>query len=114
MDKLAAEAWFSNLPQTDKVIVLLSVMHLLTVAIRDIFLDYADDCETRSRLAYRISELNHRLTSAAGSIMKGEETYPDEVIVEMLLDGPNPPELQPYFPWVLEQAKRYSDNRAGA
>jgi hypothetical protein len=113
MDKLAMQSWFSALSPSDKVVVLLDVMHELTIATRSVFLDYAGDCEARSRLAYAISELNHRLTAAAGAMMQNRETYPDDVLIEMLFEGPSHPELQPYFPYVLKCARQYQARRSG-
>jgi hypothetical protein len=114
MDKLATQSWFSALSPTDKVIFLLAVLHDLTVAVRSIVHDYADDCETRSRLVYAISELNHRLTAAAWETMEGRETYPDDALIDMLFEGPNHKELKPYFPYVLEHPMQYLRNRGQA
>jgi hypothetical protein len=121
MDKFAMRSWFSALSSPDKVAILLNVMYELTLVVRSVFLDYPKDCETRAKLAYAISELNHRLTAAATDTMQGQDKYAD-ALIEMLFERPKYPELQPYFPFVLEQAvervknarKNLKINRASA
>jgi len=112
MDKSATTAWLGTLSATEKVRALLSVMHELTIVVRSVFHDYSDDCATRSRLAYKISELNHMLTSAALGTIENRATYPDDVLVETLSDQSRYPELAPYFPFVLERVAQQFHNRA--
>lgn len=113
MDKHAAQSWFSALSQSEKAMVLLRVMFELTLVVRGVFV-YHQDSETRWRLAYSISELDHRLTSAALAIMQNRETYPDDVIVDMLFERPEHSELESYFPYVFEQAARYFAGKQGS
>jgi hypothetical protein len=107
MDKLAAQSWFSSLSQQDKAVVLISVMHELTVVMRSVFYDYANNCETKSGVAYQISELNHHLTSAALALIQHRNTYPDAHLIDMLYERPNSPELEQYFPHVFERVMHY-------
>lgn len=93
--------------------VLLRVMFELTLMVRGISV-YHHDSETRWRLAYSISELNHRLTSAALAIMQNRDTYPDDLLVEMLFERPAHPELEQSFPYVFEQAAQYFIGKQGS
>lgn len=112
MDKSGISVWLGTLSPIEKVTVFLGVMHELTIVVRSVFHDYSDDCAARSRLAYKISELNHMLTSAALATIQNKTTYPDEVLVEILSDQSNYPELTPYFPFVLERVAQQFQNRA--
>lgn len=95
MDLAAIQAWFRALPQSEKVVVLLGIMWQFTLIMRGIALP-SNDCEARWRIAYRLSELNHRFTSAASAMIRGEATYPDDVLMEILLEQqPSYPELEP-------------------
>jgi hypothetical protein len=118
MDVETAKAWFTRLTPVDKVVVLARTMWEMTLIVRWIFSTPYDD-GTRARLAYAMSEFDHRLSSAAVSLLQDQNTYPDDVLVEMFYLPPSEPELAPYFPFVLLQAAKYFDNsrragRAGA
>jgi hypothetical protein len=93
MDLGAAQSWFRRLSQSDKVIVLLKIMWEFTLIMRDISLS-SNDYETRWRLAYHLSEMNHAFTSAASAMIRGQPTFPDDVLMEILLDQSNYPGLQ--------------------
>ncbi len=81
-------------------------MHSLTVSMRSILIDYPDDAETRWRLAYKISEMNHAFTSAAQSAIYGELSYSDDDLIGILLEHPNNPELE-HEGWIaLDSAYR--------
>jgi|GEM_PF-5903017 len=112
MDKSAMSVWLGTLSRTEKVTVLLGVMHELTIVVRSVFHDYSDDCATRSKLAYKISELHHMLTSAALGTIENRATCPDNDLVEILSDQSNYPELTPYFPFVLERVADRFRNRS--
>jgi hypothetical protein len=101
MDMPAIQAWFSALPKSDKVLALLTFMFEITIVVRAVFHDNPHDCETRSRLAYHLSEMNHAFTSAAIATIKNEPTYPDDILLEILLDQASYPELESYCRYVL-------------
>lgn len=94
MDLKAAQAWFRGCSPHQKAIALLDIMFHLTLTMRGISVYLADDCETRWRLAYHLSEMNHAFTRAASAMMQGEETYPADVLIEILVDQSNYPELE--------------------
>ena len=98
----AIRAWFSALPASDKVYALLVIMHEITIVMRTISVDYPHDCETRWRLAYRLSQMNHRFTAAALAMMLNEPTYPDDELLEILLRQERNPELARACRQVLE------------
>ena len=111
MDKDAMVVWFGNLPREQKVAFLLDVMHELTIVVRSMFHDHADDCEMRSKAAYDVSELNHRLTSAALAILGGEPTYSDAALIEMLAEPSSDSTLLRYVSFASEQAFRRLSGR---
>src|SRR5262249_22722257 len=104
-------SWFSSLSNSDKVNVLLIFMHEITILVRTVFLGYESDCEMRSRLAYHLSEINHRFTSAALALMEGRPTYPDDVLIEILVEQPNDPVLEPYCHDILKKAVQLLTNK---
>lgn len=106
MDRDAYEAWFGRLSLSERASALLAIMHSLTVSMRMIFVDYPDDAEMRWRLAYKISEMNHAFTSAARSAIHGERTYPDDVLIDILLEHTDNPELERHGWIALEDAFR--------
>jgi len=106
MDLAAAQAWFGALPQSEKALVLLGIMWEFTLIMRDISLRYPDDCEMRWRLAYHLSEMNHRFASAASAMMKGEATFPGDVLMEILLDQSSYPELETQCRYALDRVIR--------
>jgi hypothetical protein len=110
MDRAASEAWFGRLSQNQKADVLINVMHGLTIVVRSLFHDYENDCQTRSRLAYYISELNHHLTAAAAVLLENKPTYPDDQLIAMLSAASSQSELSPYFPFVLQRVIERFDN----
>lgn len=93
MDFAAIQAWFNALPRSEKVVVLLNIMFELTLVMRELGLQHSEDCETRWRLAYHLSEMNHRFTSAAWAMMENRPTIPGDVLMEILLDQTSYPEL---------------------
>lgn len=103
MDRPALQSWFSALSPPDKVTALLVVMHEFTIVIRGLSI-YGENCEARWRLAYHLSEINHALTSAACDMMEDKPTYPADVLVEIILDQTDYPELQWQCHHALEQA----------
>ncbi len=103
--------WFGRLSAQQKAIVLVDVMHELTIVVRSVFHDFASKTDTTAPLAYKISELNHRLTSAAFALLIDKPTYPDRALIEMLWNWSETPELMPYFPFVLEQAMTRAEAR---
>jgi hypothetical protein len=104
MDLSETRAWFSSLSNSDKVIVLLIFMYEITILLRTVFLGYENDSETKSRLAYHLSEMNHAFTQAALALMEGKPTYPDDVLIEILIEHPSDPVLEPYCHDILGKA----------
>jgi hypothetical protein len=111
MDLPAIRSWFSSLSNSDKVVVLLVFMYEITIVVRSVFLGCPDDCESRSRLAYRLSEMNHRFTAAALALMEGEPTYPDDELIDILIEQPNDPELAPACHDILLRAVELLTNK---
>lgn len=89
-----AQTKFRALTRHEKVGALVGIIWESTLTMRAISAYFPDDCSTRWRLAYRISEMNHAFSSAASAMLNGTDTYPDEVLMEILLDQSNNPELQ--------------------
>lgn len=85
-------------------------MYELTITLRGIFLHYPNDSETRARLAYRISEINHRLTASARAIMNNQETYPDDVLIDMLFEEDDRSQLG--LSDALDRAMKWQEKRA--
>jgi hypothetical protein len=97
MDAATGNKWFNALPTEDKVTVLLIFMYEITIAMRAVFYDYQDDCETRSRLAYYLSERNHDISQVGISLMDPTSTYWNDGLMEFLRDYSHCPELESYF-----------------
>ena len=111
MDLPEIRSWFSSLSNSDKVIVLLIFMYEITILVRTVFLGYANDCEARSRLAYHLSEMNHAFTQAALALMEGKPTYPDDVLIEILIEHPNDPVIEPHCRDILTTAVQLLANK---
>jgi hypothetical protein len=89
-----AQAKFRALAQHEKVGALIDIIWQSTLTMRGISVYFPDDCQTRWRLAYRLSEMNHRFASAASAMIDGANTYPDDDLMAILLDQSNYPELR--------------------
>lgn len=111
MDLAAAQSWFRTLPQPDKVLVLLGVMWEFTLIMRGIALP-SNDCEARWQTAYRLSEMNHAFASAGSAMIRGEGTYPDDVLMEILLVHSGSPELEKLCREALTHVMRRHDGQA--
>lgn len=111
MDRDAYEAWLGALSLPDRAFALLAIMHSLTVSVRAIFIDYLDDAETRWRLAYKISEMNHAFTSAAQSALDGQLSYSNNDIIGILLEHSNNPELEHHGWFALESVYELMSQR---
>lgn len=112
MDRVAIKNWLSGLAPAEKAIFLMSVMHGLTLTVRWLFYDKEHPCEERIRLMYKISEMNHRFTAAAWQVLESKPTYPDDVLIEILLDHPDCPELEASCWDVLEHSIRSLPNNS--
>lgn len=104
MNQAETIAWYGRLTKAQKLALLLDLMQQLTIVVRSIFHDHAGEPATTSRLAYAISELNHRLTSAASAVLHNRPTLPDHALIGLFFDIPQHVELAQYLPFVLEQA----------
>src|SRR6185295_1640067 len=111
MDLAAAQSWFRTLSQSEQVLVLLGIMWEFTLIMRGISLP-SNDCEARWKIAYRLSEMNHRFTSAASAMIRGEPTFPGDVLMEILLDQRSNPELDPLCREALAQVMRRQTKQA--
>lgn len=96
-----SRCWLGKLSHRQRAAFLLEVMHELTIAVRAIFHDHAGDSDLCARSVYDVSELNHRLTSAAISMLANKPTYP--ALIDMIFGASVDPELSTYLP-VLERA----------
>jgi hypothetical protein len=113
MDLQAAQTWFRALEPPMKVVVLLEIIFQSTLTMRGLSTYYPGDCETRWRLALHLSEMNHRFAAAASATMRNEETYPDDVLIEMLHDQAGYPELQQSCRETLDGVMRRHSKSAG-
>lgn len=113
MDRLAIQSWFNARSRPDKVTILLDVMHELTILVRVVFYDFTHDSDRQLALMFKISEMNHAFTSAARAMMKNETTYPDDVLIEILLDQTSYPELGPGLRHALNTAIERTKARDG-
>lgn len=89
-----AQTKFRALTAHEKAAALIRIIWQSTLIMRTISIYFPDDCATRWRLAYHLSEMNHAFTSAASGMLNGTNTYPDDDLIEILLDQSNYPELQ--------------------
>ncbi len=89
-----AQTKFRALAQHEKAGALIRIIWESTLTMRSISVYFPDDCSTRWRLAYHLSEMNHAFASAASGMLRGTNTYPDDALMEILLDQSNHPELQ--------------------
>ena len=88
-----AQAKFSGLAQHEKAAALIRIIWESTLTMRALSIYLPDDCEKRWRLAYHLSEMNHAFAQAASGMIDGTNTYPDDALMEILLDQSNYPEL---------------------
>jgi hypothetical protein len=110
-DTASFQEWFAKLSRQEQVTALLAVMHGFTIAMRTAQVEHHNHCEGRWRLALRLSEINHRLTSAAYQLMTGQPTFPTNVLIEMILDHPDDSELAGHCRAALERAIRLVPNK---
>ena len=89
-----AQAKFRGLTGHEKAAALIGIIWQSTLTMRAIGTYFPDDCQKRWRLAYHLSEMNHRFASAASAMLDGTNTFPDDVLMEILLDQSNYPELR--------------------
>lgn len=104
MDRTVTETFLAKLLPTEKATFILFVMYELTLTVRALFYDNESPCEQRLKAMYRISEMNHRLTSAAWRRLQGAETYSDDALLQLILEHPDLPELEPSCREALEHA----------
>jgi hypothetical protein len=104
MDRPETEAWFAAQPTPFRLLVLLEVMHWLTIALRDVATRDGLDARARWDAAYLVSECNHRLVGYNTAVMTGQPHYPDDVIIDILFDYLDHPNLAPYTHGVWDSA----------
>jgi hypothetical protein len=102
MDRSTAQTWFTARSPRDKAIVLLDVIWLFTLVNRNML--GSADAETRLKVAWRISELNHKLSSHASNLLTDALHYPDDLIIDILFDYFEDPEWAPRMAWVWDDA----------
>jgi hypothetical protein len=102
MDRPEIESWFAAQSAQFRMLVLLKVMHELTIVLREI--SFVGDWEKKWQLAYLVSECNHRLVGYNTAVMTGQPHYPDDVIIGILFDYLDHPNLAPYTHGVWDSA----------
>ena len=109
MTRTDAIFWFVSQTEQTKDFALLEVVGELTIVIRDVF--SSQDEPTRLRVAWLMSELTHRLVGHVTTGMSGNPRYPDDVIIGILFDYLETPDLQKHASHVwdraVEQARRF-------
>ncbi|MFM9939543.1 MAG: hypothetical protein ACKVP7_08615 [Hyphomicrobiaceae bacterium] len=95
-------AWFAALPGKAQLFFLLEVVSALTIVVRDV--STLNDKDQLLRACWAISELNHRLVANVTQAMAKAPRYPDDVIIGIMFDTLDAPELQPYTRHVVDTA----------
>jgi len=89
----AIERFSTSSPQ-EKIDMLVHLAHALTVLARDTYVVEGEGVTHPARLR-RITEVQHRLLGALITLMtQAAKRYPDEVVVRLLLEHPEDPDLQ--------------------
>ncbi len=102
MDRPETEAWFAAQPAQFRHLILLEVMRDLTIVMREV--SFAEDAEHRWRAAYLVSECNHRMLGYISAVMTDQPHYPEDVIIGILFDYLDHPEIERYTRQVWERA----------
>jgi DNA-binding transcriptional LysR family regulator len=85
---------FRNYSPQEKIDFLVHLAHALTILARDTYEVRGEGLTQPSRLR-RITEIQHRVLSTIIALMKHEaKRYPDEVLVQLVLEHPEDPDLQ--------------------
>jgi hypothetical protein len=104
MDRPSAKSSFLALSQKDKELVLLSILYQLTIAIRDVFLTETDGVKLDA--AQSASEINHRVLSSIMAVSTGKPRYPDDVLIDIVLDSFSGSSLRRYLPQIWDASIR--------
>lgn len=85
---------FRNYSLQEKIDFLVHLAHALTILARDTYEVRGEGLTQPSRLR-RITEVQHRVLGGLIALMKQEEKrYPDDVLVQLLLEHPEDRDLQ--------------------
>ena len=111
MDRTSAKKWFASLSENIKQLFLLDIIYGLTLVARDASTNR--NVENRLKQLWIISELTHRLVGYLRSAVAKTVRYPDDVIIDILVDHLERPELKSNANQVWEAAV-VSANKHGA
>jgi hypothetical protein len=100
MDRGLMKARFLALSQTDRELVLLSVLYNLTIAMRDVLHTQTDS--TKIDTAKSVSEINHKVLPFIIASRTGKSRYPDDVLFDIVLDTFSGTALLNYLPQIWD------------
>jgi hypothetical protein len=94
MNKISSVETFISSSPAEKADVLLRLAHELTIIARDTYDQESDGVTNPSRLR-SINEIQHRTIGFVLALMTNNPNrYPDDVLVQIILDHPEDAELQ--------------------
>jgi len=82
MSLSAMQSWFKTMSNNKKAITILKVMYEMTIVVRSMSVS-----EDRSKLlaaSMLNSEMNHRISNYAASLLSGQPSVPEDVIISMI------------------------------
>ena len=107
MDRERIKSIFLSLNQVEKELVLLNLMFNITIAIRDFFQGKND--AAKASAGYTASEINHKALAFIIASLSNQSRYPDDVIIDIVLDQFLGSELKSYLPQVWDASIRSVD-----
>ena len=102
MSHSETSTWFAKQSAQSRQLIMLSVMSELTLVLRDV--STQNDKDLQLRVSWLISELNHRLLDYVADVMLDRPRYPDDVIMGILSDYLEHPDLEPHTGHVWQRA----------
>lgn len=103
MDLASKQRWFAAQPQPFKVLLLVEVLYQLTIVMRGISTER--DTDLKWQAAWEASECHHRVLEYVRSLMmRSEQNYPDDVIIEVINYKLSRPALASYTRSVWDRA----------
>jgi hypothetical protein len=85
MERSEMKAQFLAYNDADRNMLLLGLMHNLTLVIRDVFHERAEGAKVKASAG--VSEINHKITSFVIAKMSNQAHYPDDLIIDFIVDG---------------------------